>query len=98
MLIIGPLSIRRLNGRSRKAPSLREQNVRDLKQLVTRIVQRHVGPGPVTAGDIPEGERPGAVDEMKGWRNEGLEGVIRLAIASGTPLKEIERVALALRI
>jgi DNA-binding NtrC family response regulator len=68
-------------------------NVRDLKHLVTRIVQRHVGPGPVTAGDIPEGERPGAVDEMKGWRDEGLEGAIRLAIASGAPLKEIERVA-----
>jgi transcriptional regulator with GAF, ATPase, and Fis domain len=68
-------------------------NVRDLKQLVTRIVQRHVGPGPVTAGDIPEDERPGEVDEMKGWRDEGLESVIRLAIASGAPLKEIERVA-----
>jgi transcriptional regulator with GAF, ATPase, and Fis domain len=68
-------------------------NVRDLKQLVTRIVQRHVGPGPVTVGDIPEGERPGVVGEMKGWRDEGLEGVVRLAIASGVPLKEIERVA-----
>jgi transcriptional regulator with GAF, ATPase, and Fis domain len=68
-------------------------NVRDLKQLVTRIVQRHVGPGPVTAGDIPEDERPDPVDEMKGWRDEGLEGAIRLAIASGATLKEIERVA-----
>jgi transcriptional regulator with GAF, ATPase, and Fis domain len=29
-------------------------NVRDLKQLVTRISHRHVGPGPITVGDISE--------------------------------------------
>jgi transcriptional regulator with GAF, ATPase, and Fis domain len=68
-------------------------NVRDLKQLVTRIVQRHVGPGPVTAGDIPEDERPGGDDEMKDWCDEGLENAIRQAIVSGVNLKEIERVA-----
>jgi transcriptional regulator with GAF, ATPase, and Fis domain len=68
-------------------------NVRDLKQLVTRIVQHHVGPGPITAGDIPEDERPGRGDEMKDWLNEGLESAIRLAIVSGVNLKEIERVA-----
>jgi hypothetical protein len=28
--------------------------VRDLKQLVTRIVQHHVGPGIITVGDVPE--------------------------------------------
>jgi transcriptional regulator with GAF, ATPase, and Fis domain len=68
-------------------------NVRDLKRLVTRIVQHHVGPGPVTARDIPEDERPVGGDEIKDWCDEGFERVIRLAIVSGTPLKEIERVA-----
>jgi len=68
-------------------------NVRDLKQLITRIVQHHVGPGPITAGDIPEDERPRGDDEMKDWCDEGLETAVRLAIASGVSLKEIERVA-----
>ena len=35
-------------------------NVRDLKQLVTRIMYRHMGEGPVTVGNIPEEERPAA--------------------------------------
>lgn len=33
-------------------------NVRDLKQLITRMIQHHVGPGAITVGDIPEMERP----------------------------------------
>jgi transcriptional regulator with GAF, ATPase, and Fis domain len=68
-------------------------NVRDLKQLITRIVQRHVGPGPITAGDIPEDERPCETHEMKVWHDGGLEGVVRLAVTSGAGLKEIERAA-----
>jgi DNA-binding NtrC family response regulator len=32
-------------------------NVRDLKQLMARIGLRHVGPGPVTFGDVPPEER-----------------------------------------
>ncbi|MGH8627021.1 MAG: sigma-54-dependent transcriptional regulator, partial [Gammaproteobacteria bacterium] len=32
-------------------------NVRELKQLVTRISQRHVGDGPITLGDLPEEEK-----------------------------------------
>jgi transcriptional regulator with GAF, ATPase, and Fis domain len=68
-------------------------NVRDLKQLVTRIVQRHVGPGPFTAGDIPEDERPCSHSDWVDWRDGRLENTIRLAIASGASLKEIERTA-----
>lgn len=66
-------------------------NVRELKQLVTRIVQHHVGPGPVTVGDIPEDERPRGSEGFKNWHEEGLEVAIRLAVASGVSLKEIER-------
>ena len=65
-------------------------NVRDLKQLVTRMVQHHVGPGPLTVGDVPDDERPHADDQLNGWSG-GLEGAIRMAIASGMSLKEIER-------
>ena len=33
-------------------------NVRDLRQLISRIACRHVGPAPITVGDVPEDERP----------------------------------------
>jgi len=68
-------------------------NVRDLKQLVTRIVQHHVGPGAITVGDIPENERPCSDHEFDGWSEAGLETAVRSAIASGASLKEIERTA-----
>ena len=68
-------------------------NVRDLKQLVTRVVQHHVGPGPITVGDIPEDERPSGDDRFDGWGQENLDIAIRGAIASGVSLKEIERTA-----
>jgi DNA-binding NtrC family response regulator len=68
-------------------------NVRDLKQLVTRIVQHHVGPGPITVGDIPEAERPKCNDDLTRWQVEGLETSVRSAVAAGLSLKEIEHLA-----
>jgi transcriptional regulator with GAF, ATPase, and Fis domain len=68
-------------------------NVRDLKQLLARIAQRHVGPGPITIGDIPEEEIACEDGERIDWRGEKLENTIRMAIASGASLKEIERTA-----
>ena len=67
-------------------------NVRDLKQLVTRMTQHHVGPGAITVGDIPELERPcgGRAD----YRYEAeLESAVRSAVTLGASLKEIERAA-----
>ena len=68
-------------------------NVRDLKQVVTRIVQHHVGPGPITAGDIPENERPCGEYEVSSWGDGSLEPAVRSAVSSGATLKEIERAA-----
>jgi len=68
-------------------------NVRDLKQLVTRIVQHHVGPGVITVGDVPEDERPCGNDRPDTRGEEGMESAIRSAIAFGVSLKEIERTA-----
>jgi transcriptional regulator with GAF, ATPase, and Fis domain len=62
-------------------------NVRDLKQLISRIRLRHVGPGPVTVGDIPPSERPGGRIERE-WQDE-LGGALRRAVALGVPLREI---------
>ena len=33
-------------------------NLRDLRQLAARVAARHVGPGPITPGDLPLEERP----------------------------------------
>jgi transcriptional regulator with GAF, ATPase, and Fis domain len=68
-------------------------NVRDLKHTVARIMHRHVGPGPITAGDIPEDERPAADQESSDWCDEPFERAIRRALLLGVPLKEIGRVA-----
>jgi transcriptional regulator with GAF, ATPase, and Fis domain len=68
-------------------------NVRDLKQLVTRIVQHHVGPGAITVGDIPEDERPRGNRKFDSRGEEGMELAVRLAVASGLSLKDIERTA-----
>lgn len=67
-------------------------NVRDLKQLVTRMVQHHVGPGAITAGDVPEPERPTGPTSGPVYKAE-LEDAVRSAIAAGVSLKEIERTA-----
>ncbi|MBI5566766.1 MAG: sigma-54-dependent Fis family transcriptional regulator [Chloroflexi bacterium] len=66
-------------------------NIRDLKQLVSRLMYRHVGPGPITPGDIPEAERtaPVAGDE----HNALIETAIRQALDRGTSLKEIRTLA-----
>jgi transcriptional regulator with GAF, ATPase, and Fis domain len=64
-------------------------NVRELYQLIKRIVYHHVGDGPVTAGDIPESDRPKNNHETPEWRDEGFEKNIRRAVFLGIKLKDI---------
>jgi len=66
-------------------------NVRDLRQLVDRIVHRHVGKGPITLGDVPEEERPKGGEGPSSV--DGFDGAIRLALARGLGLKEINNLA-----
>ena len=68
-------------------------NVRDLKQLVTRIMTRHVGPGPITAGDLAEDERPDENEIQKDWRDDFFENSIRRGLGLGLGLKEIASAA-----
>lgn len=67
-------------------------NIRDLKQLVARIMYRWVGPGPITVGHIPEEERPAGEFGQSIWCDESFEQAVRRALALGIPLKEIGRV------
>jgi len=65
-------------------------NIRDLRQLVARLMYRHVGPGPITLGDIPEAERaPFTVDHS----DATIEPAIRHALDHGAGLKEIRALA-----
>ncbi len=66
-------------------------NVRDLKQVVSRMSYRHVGPGPITAGDIPHEERPQSEVGPREWREGSFDHAIRCAIALGLGLKEIHQ-------
>jgi transcriptional regulator with GAF, ATPase, and Fis domain len=67
-------------------------NVRDLRQLVSRICKRHVGNGPITVGDIPPDELP-PVEGPGDWQDASFAQAIRRALALGAGLKEIGRVA-----
>lgn len=64
-------------------------NVRDLKQLVTRISHRYVGSGQLTIGDIPPEDRPEAGITLNGWPDAAFEQSIRRALALGLKLKDI---------
>lgn len=68
-------------------------NIRELKQLAVRLGSRHVGPGPITLGSIPEDERPAESSEQEDWYDAHFEQAIRHALALGVGLKEINRIA-----
>lgn len=66
-------------------------NVRDLRNLVNRIMTRHVGPGPITMGDIPPDERRHWAPSARHWCNAHVEQAVRRALAAGFELREIRR-------
>jgi len=74
-------------------------NVRELRQLMTRIAYRHVGPGPITVGDLPYDERAQILTAPAAG-GDGLEAGIRDALARGLTLREISAAAgdLAIRV
>ncbi len=67
-------------------------NVRELRHLIQRIVHRHVGPGPITAGDIPEDDRPVLGELHHAWPDELFDKSISDAILLGAGLKEITQI------
>jgi transcriptional regulator with GAF, ATPase, and Fis domain len=68
-------------------------NVRDLKQLIARMSYRHVGDGLITAGDIPDDDRPLPRVDVDDWRDDAFEHAVRHALALGMGLKDIGRAA-----
>jgi transcriptional regulator with GAF, ATPase, and Fis domain len=68
-------------------------NIRELKQLVGRMLSRYCGDGPLTAGLVPHDERPLQGLELADWRDGSFVQAIRRALVFGAGLKDISRVA-----
>lgn len=66
-------------------------NVRDLKQVMARMLCRYAGAGPITVGCIPPDERPVLLEDWKEWRDMNFERAIRVALSRGVGLKTISR-------
>jgi len=72
-------------------------NVRDLRQLVTRICHRHCGRGVITVGDIAPEDRavPGASPL---WPDNSFRAAIRAAVQLGIGMKDISQRATELAV
>ena len=68
-------------------------NVRDLRQVVSRLMYRYVGDGMITVGNIPPEERPPPEQGDGHWLDLPFEQAIRRAVLFGAGLKEIGRAA-----
>ena len=68
-------------------------NVRDLRQVVSRLIYRYTGDGTITIGTIPPEERPIPEPENTVWLDSQFEQVIKRAVLCGVGLKEIGRTA-----
>ena len=65
----------------------------ELKQVVARLVFRHTGAGPITAGAIPQQDRPHDARAHQDWRDESFRAAIKRALDSGFGLKEVGKAA-----
>jgi transcriptional regulator with GAF, ATPase, and Fis domain len=66
-------------------------NVRDLQNLVFRMMANHVGVGPITVGDIPIDERPAEITVTESLGNLGTEQDVRKALSAGWGLRDIKQ-------
>lgn len=66
-------------------------NVRDLRQVIARMLCRYAGNGAITVGCIPPDDRPISTEDWKEWRDSSFERAIRIALNRGVGLKTISR-------
>jgi DNA-binding NtrC family response regulator len=64
-------------------------NVRELKQLVGRILAQHVGSRSLKLGDIPADERQSLSRSRDDWQDDRLDDVVRRALSQGASLGAI---------
>lgn len=68
-------------------------NIRELKQVMTRIAYKHVGEGSISLGDIPIMDREQINISKNTWQENGWVDSIRDALINGIGIKEIKRLA-----
>jgi DNA-binding NtrC family response regulator len=69
-------------------------NVRDLRHLALRIAARHVGPGPITPGDVPDEDRPSDPAAAGDRAALGLlESAVQASLEAGRGYREIRDAA-----
>jgi transcriptional regulator with GAF, ATPase, and Fis domain len=68
-------------------------NIRELRQLVLRMVQRHTGHGPITTGDLSEDEWPPKNKSKRCWMDQEFEHKVHSAVALGATMREISQAA-----
>ena len=73
-------------------------NVRELRQLMTRICHRHAGPGPITIGDIAPEDRAAAGSASALWPESSFRSAVRVAVELGIGMKDIGQTATELAI
>ena len=75
-------------------------NVRELRHVVQRLLDRRPLDGPITLGQIPEDERAAVLDAAPAWPDNAFENAIHGAVASNVGLKGLRKTTedLAVRI
>jgi transcriptional regulator with GAF, ATPase, and Fis domain len=68
-------------------------NIRELRQIVTRMCRKHAGGGVLTLGDLADGNLRREVSRRSVWCDGAFEGCIRRAVFEGSSLREIGRQA-----
>jgi transcriptional regulator with PAS, ATPase and Fis domain len=68
-------------------------NVRELSQVISRLLHCYAGGGCITIGNVPPEDRPIADQECGNWFDEKFKQIIRQAVLLGAGLKEIGRTA-----
>ena len=68
-------------------------NVRELRQLVARMMYRWVGTGPLTLGCLPENEWFRGAEGQNAWDGDGFAAGVRRGLAAGLRLRDLGRAA-----
>ncbi|MCB0837900.1 MAG: sigma-54-dependent Fis family transcriptional regulator [Bacteroidetes bacterium] len=68
-------------------------NIRELRQVINRLVQSYTGLGKLTIGHLPAFERTRFTYTPGSWQGNGFATSIRQALADGVGLKDIKRLA-----
>ncbi|MBB3660009.1 transcriptional regulator with GAF, ATPase, and Fis domain [Rhizobium sp. BK650] len=68
-------------------------NIRDLQQVIARLMYRCAEDGIISIGYVPRNERPTDLTRLQDWPDDVFETLVQRAVLLGVGLKEIGRAA-----